>query len=59
MLGAEQFSEAAQAKLSDVVVAELFPSEMVSEIIPKFDTPLNQQHREVLELKKKLAIDRF
>ena len=55
MLGAEQFSEAAQAKLSDVVVAESFPAEMVSEIIPKFDTPLNQQHREVLELKKEIG----
>ncbi len=54
-LGAEQFSEAAQAKLSDVVVAESFPAEKVSEIIPKFNTPLNEQHREVLELKKEIG----
>jgi phosphoenolpyruvate synthase/pyruvate phosphate dikinase len=52
MLGAEQFSEAAQEKLSSVAVEEGFPSEKLSEIIPKFDTPLNQQHREVVELKK-------
>lgn len=55
MLGAEQFSEAAQAKLSDVVVAESFPAELVSEIIPKFDTPLNQQHREVVKLKEEVG----
>ena len=55
MLGAEQFSEAAEEKLSEVVAAESFPSERVTEIIPKFDTPLNQQHREVLELKEEVA----
>ena len=54
-LGAEQFSEAAQAKLSDVVVAESFPPEKVSEIIPKFNTPLNDQYKEVLELKKEIS----
>ena len=51
-LGAEQFSEAAQAKLSDAVVAESFPAEKVSDIIPKFNTPLNDQNREVIEFKK-------
>jgi phosphohistidine swiveling domain-containing protein len=54
-LGAEQFSEAAQAKLSDVVVAESFASEKVSDIIPKFNTPLNDQNKEVLEFKKELG----
>src|ERR1700722_9796252 len=54
-LGAEQFSEAAQAKLSDVVVAESFPPEKVSDIIPKFNTPLNDQSAEVLELKKEVG----
>jgi phosphohistidine swiveling domain-containing protein len=55
MLGAEQFSEAAQAKLSDVVVAESFPAEEVATIIPSFNTPLNQQHREVVEFKKEIG----
>ncbi len=55
MLGAEQFSEIAQAKLSDVVVAESFPAESVTDIIPKFNTPLNEQHREVLELKREIG----
>lgn len=54
-LGAEQFSEAAQAKLSDVVVAESFPPEKVSDIIPQFNTPLNDQNREVLEFKKEVG----
>lgn len=55
MLGAEQFSEHAQEKLADAAVAESFPAELISEIIPKFDTPLNQQHREVVELKKEIG----
>ncbi len=55
MLGAEQFSEHAQEKLADAAVAESFPAELLSETIPKFDTPLNQQHREVVELKKEVG----
>jgi phosphoenolpyruvate synthase/pyruvate phosphate dikinase len=55
MLGAEQFSEAVQEKLSNVVVAESFPAEKVPEIIPVFNTPLNEQHKEVVELKKEIA----
>src|SRR3989344_9131117 len=55
MLGAEQFSEAAQKKLNEVAVSESFPIDKLSEIIPKFDTPLNQQHREVTELKKEIG----
>jgi phosphoenolpyruvate synthase/pyruvate phosphate dikinase len=54
-LGAEQFSEAAQSKLSDIVVEESFPADKVSEIIPKFETPLNQQHRDILKLKKEVG----
>jgi len=55
MLGAEQFSEHAQEKLADAAVAESFPAELITEIIPKFDTPLNQQHREVVELKREVG----
>jgi phosphohistidine swiveling domain-containing protein len=54
-LGAEQLSEAAQAKLSEVVVEEMFPAEHVADIIPKFETPLNEQYREVLKLKKEIG----
>ncbi|MDB5189817.1 MAG: Pyruvate, water dikinase [Parcubacteria group bacterium] len=55
MLGAEQFSEHAQEKLTEVALAESFPVERIPEIIPKFDTPLNQQHREMIELKKEVG----
>ena len=55
MLGAEQFSEAAEEKLSDIVVAESFPADKVFAIIPKFITPLNVQHEEVMQLKNEIA----
>lgn len=54
-LGAEQFSEAAEEKLSNVVVQEAFPAEQVFDIIPKFNTPLNDQQKEIIELKKEVG----
>jgi phosphoenolpyruvate synthase/pyruvate phosphate dikinase len=59
MLGAEQFSEAAQEKLAAVAAEEHFPAEHISKIIPKFDTPLNTQHKEVVSLKKRIGAKTF
>jgi phosphohistidine swiveling domain-containing protein len=55
MLGAEQFSEAAQAKLTEMAAEESFPVDDLSGLIPVFTTPLNEQHREVLELRKEVG----
>jgi len=55
MLGAEQFSEIAQAKLADIAVTTSFPAENISQVIPVFETPLNCQHKEVMVLKKEVG----
>ena len=55
-LGAEQLSEATEAKLREVVIEEQFPAEQVNATIPQFETPLNQQYRQVLALKKEIGI---
>jgi phosphoenolpyruvate synthase/pyruvate phosphate dikinase len=54
-LGAEQFSEAAQARLEEVAREEGFPVEQLAAIVPKFETPLSEQHKEVQLLKKEVG----
>ncbi len=51
-LGAEQFSEASEAKFQEEVIAVKFPAEYVPLIIPKFKTPSTSQHAEIIEIQK-------
>lgn len=51
-LGATHVSKMAEDVLSDFVIAEKFPAELVPYIIPKVVTPLTHQNKEILLLKK-------